>query len=109
MSVCNTQKFYQKKLNILCNQSLKYFLQLHDTETVFARRNINGRYYIRPALLWNITQTLMVISFRHFGSIHRSHLQYPNNQEVQKSRSLLHEYIETIKRYTVWCNKELYT
>ena len=103
------RKFYPKKLNILCNQSLKYFIQIHDTETVFDRRNIRGRYYIRPALLWNITQPLMVISFQHFGTIHRSHLQYPNNQEVQTSRIILHEYVETIKRYTVCCNKELYT
>jgi len=103
------QKFYLQKLNTLFNQSLKYFQQIHGKETVFDRRIIRGRYYIRPALLWNITQTLMVISFRRFWTSHRSHLQYPNNQEDQTSRSLFNEYIETIKPYTACCNKELYT
>ena len=76
---------------------------------MLVRSNIRGLSYIRPAGLWNITQTSMLISFRRLWTIHRSHLQYPNKQEAKSSRSLLDEYKETIKHYTVCCNKELYT
>ena len=31
--------------------------------------------YIRSALLWDITQGIMVISHRHFGTSYRSHFQ----------------------------------
>jgi len=63
MSVCIVQNILRKKLNILCNQIIKFFLQIPDTKTVLNRMNNRGLYYIRPALLWNITQILMVISF----------------------------------------------
>ena len=50
MSVCIVQNVYRKKLNKVCNQTLKFFLQIHDTEAVFGRMNIRGLYYIRPAI-----------------------------------------------------------
>ena len=37
ISGCIILKFYRKNLNIMCNQILKLFLQVHDKESILER------------------------------------------------------------------------
>jgi len=106
MSDCIVQNFHRKNLNILCNQTLKLFLQIHDTETMLDRFNYLWRLLHKTWPLWNFTQPLTVISFRCFSQLIGPIINILTIEEFQTSHSLIDVYREIIKLYTLYCNKE---
>jgi len=57
VSVCIVQKVYRKNLNILCNQNLKLFRQIHRSETLLDRRDYLGRLLHKICLVMEIYAT----------------------------------------------------